>query len=835
MKPKSLRFFPIVSILSFSVPAIGLGANLYWSGPTDGGWNVAANWSTDPNSYVAAGAFPANGDNVFFNVATLSVDQRILMNANRSPNSLTFNSVGATLIEGGNGAARNLNVGTGGILINAGAGAVTLGSTTTGFGVAMRIAESQTWTNNSSNLFTVTNSIQSTATSGTQTLTIGGTGNTTLLGQVSNGGSDRTVGLTKTDSGTLSVISNSYTGVTTLAGGIFQIRNFALGGANSSIGASSADSANLVFDGGTFEWLVAAAAMTDRGFTLNAGGGTILNDNTGSLVRFAGAVTGAGDLTKTGAGTLALSGTSDYTGKTLINGGIISARAGGSLGAGGSFASGTEIASGAKLELDPGTTGGSGVNTTWTEYFTLNGGTLDNRSRNNILDGAVTLAANSTINTNTNTTLDVNGVVDGSGRLTKTGTGTLYLTQNNTYTGATYVNEGVLRINTIANGGAASGIGASSNASSNLVFNGGTLFVSNGDNVGVNRGFTLNAGGGTIRKDGAILRFSGLVTGAGDLRKIGGGTLALSAANTYTGQTIIDAGTVAARSGGALGTFGTAANGTVINSGATLALDPGGSEGSFANTVWNETAILRGGTLRNQSYNNTWQGALTLEANSNVSADTATTLQITSGVSESGGSFGLTKTGAGTVRFEGTHSYTGATGVTNGVLAAAATGGFNSSTALNVSGGTFRWEANDVFSNTAAINLGEGGVLQFNNFSDVLGALTVSGGAVLDLNGSSGIVNFAPSTSNTWTGILSITGWNGLLTGGGDEQVVFSEGLGSQVGQVVFIDPAGLEAGTYEANLLGTGEIVPGTLIPEPSALILAMLGGAGLVLRRRR
>lgn len=833
MKPK-FRFLPFASVLSFALPSVGFGANLYWSG-SDSSWNVAGNWSTDPNSHVASATLPGAGDDVFFNVATLTADQLILMNANRTVNSLIFNSAGTTSIQGG-GGSRNMNVGTGGILINAGAGAVTFGSTTTGFGVGMRIAESQTWTSNSSNLFTVTNSIQTTAASGSQVLTIGGTGNTTLQGLVSNGSTGGTLGLTKTGSGTLSVISNSYTGVTTLAGGILQIRNFGLGGASSSVGASSADSANLVFDGGTFEWLVATGTMTDRGFTLNAGGGTILNDNTGSLVRFAGAITGVGDLTKTGAGTLAFSGTSDYTGKTLINGGIISARTADSLGAGGSFVSGTEVASGGKLELDPSTTGGSGVNSTFTEYLTLNGGTLDNRSRNNIWDGAMTLGANSTISTNTGTTLDVNGVIDGTGGLTKAGTGTLYLTQNNSYTGATVINEGVLRITTIANGGAMSGMGASSSASSNLVFNGGTLFVSGGDNIGVNRGFTLNAGGGTIRKDGAILRFSGVVTGEGNLRKIGAGTLALSAANTYTGQTIIDAGVVAARSGGALGAFGTTANGTVINSGTTLALDPGGSEGSNANTVWNETAILRGGRLRNQSFNNTWQGAVILEANSSVSADIGTTLRITAGVSENGGSFGLSKSGDGTVRLEGIHSYTGATEVTAGVLVAAATGGFNSSTALNVSNGTFRWEANDVFNNAAAVTLGEGAILQFNNFSEVLGTLTVNGSAVLNLNGSSGIVSFAPSSANTWTGILSITGWNGLLAGGGDEQVMFgADGLTSQMGQVVFVDPAGLDAGTYDALLLATGEIVPGQLVPEPSAMLLAMLGGAGLVLRRKR
>ena len=65
------------------------------------------------------------------------------------------------------------------------------------------------------------------------------------------------------------------------------------------------------------------------------------------------------------------------------------------------------------------------------------------------------------------------GVISGTGSLTKTSGGTLTLGGTNTYTGATTISGGTLSVSTLANGGAASNIGASSSAASNLVIDGG--------------------------------------------------------------------------------------------------------------------------------------------------------------------------------------------------------------------------------------------------------------------------------------------------------------------------------------------------------------------------
>lgn len=60
----------------------------------------------------------------------------------------------------------------------------------------------------------------------------------------------------------------------------------------------------------------------------------------------------------------------------------------------------------------------------------------------------------------------------------------------NDYTGITSVTGGTLAVNTLANGGLVSGIGASSNASGNLVLNGGTLAYLGGTSS-TDRGFTV--------------------------------------------------------------------------------------------------------------------------------------------------------------------------------------------------------------------------------------------------------------------------------------------------------------------------------------------------------
>ena len=155
------------------------------------------------------------------------------------------------------------------------------------------------------------------------------------------------------------------------------------------------------------------------------------------------------------------------------------------------------------------------------------------------------LPAATVVSSTNNYTFSGAGGIGGSGGLAKSGTGTLTISVANTYTGPTTINGGVLAVASLADGGQPSPIGASANAASNLVLNGGTLRLINGS-TSTFRGATLGASGGTLDLPSAssLLNLSGVITGTGSLTKTGAGQLMLNAVNTYSGGTVIQGGRV---------------------------------------------------------------------------------------------------------------------------------------------------------------------------------------------------------------------------------------------------------------------------------------------------
>jgi fibronectin-binding autotransporter adhesin len=160
-------------------------------------------------------------------------------------------------------------------------------------------------------------------------VTVGASANYTFTGSGRIGG---VAGLTKTNSGTLTVLTtNDFTGATTIGGGVLAASVLANGGVASSIGAASGSPANLVLDGGTVRYTGANQA-TDRGATLNLGGGTIDVATGGTVLTVNGTVTGDGTLTKAGAGVLVLNPANSYTNGTIINAGVLQINNNNSLG-----------------------------------------------------------------------------------------------------------------------------------------------------------------------------------------------------------------------------------------------------------------------------------------------------------------------------------------------------------------------------------------------------------------------------------------------------------------------------------------------------------------------
>ncbi|MDD3079578.1 MAG: autotransporter-associated beta strand repeat-containing protein [Paludibacter sp.] len=138
-----------------------------------------------------------------------------------------------------------------------------------------------------------------------------------------------------------------------------------------------------------------------------------------------------------------------------------------------------------------------------------------------------------------------NGQIAGTGRLVKNGTGKITISNSNTYTGKTIINEGTVEFQKMANGGIASPIGAASNSSSNIVLNGGKLSLT-GATQSTDRGITLGENGGSISisNSATVLTMSGKITGTGRLIKEGSGRLALSASNDFQGGTTIKSGSI---------------------------------------------------------------------------------------------------------------------------------------------------------------------------------------------------------------------------------------------------------------------------------------------------
>ena len=158
-----------------------------------------------------------------------------------------------------------------------------------------------------------------------------------------------------------------------------------------------------------------SSLSVDGNINLNS---STLNNNSSKNVTLAGVISGAGNLTNSGSGTLTLSGTNTYTGDTTINDGTLSVS--------GSLASSTDVIVGA-------------------------GGTYNVSAADtvNSISGAGNITLTNNLSAGSSSDTIFSGVLSGSSRFTKIGSGKLTLTGANTTTGDLYISGG----GTLATGG----------------------------------------------------------------------------------------------------------------------------------------------------------------------------------------------------------------------------------------------------------------------------------------------------------------------------------------------------------------------------------------------
>ena len=585
-----IRTVSVLAILLAVVNAsVASAATSTWTGGGfNNSWSPQANWGTSTLP-TTSGTYSlqfggTSRVNTVNNIGTISV------------NSLSFTNNGGT----GQNAFFAL---TGGTLAFNNASIVT--TTATG-GV---------FTNNSNG-----DTISSAMTlSGTSTFTTADLHNLSLLGNMSGSGA---VVYSESSANTIDYVyvggSNSYSGGTVIQGGAVQTgaRTPANTSNNSAFGSGSVTirdtgtllvrnnsvvSNNITMSGtgqngsavigsfgtagltaelqgqitlaGSVQFATASSAAADTTSKLLVSGPIDLGANTltlasgvrsgetaGMLIDVTGTVSGSGGVVINGAGAgsrARMSGNNSYSGGTTISTGTLAVGSSTALGTG-------------SLAITP-----SGTGVLDLSGQALRVGALSGNSAAVILSstsGNASLTTTSTSNsTYAGTIQDGSGVVG----LTKAGNGIFTLTGSNSNTGRTNVNGGVLALgntNALAGGG-------------NITFGGGTLQYSASNTQDYSSRIKTSGSAVSIDTNGQNVTFASAIdsSNTGGLKKSGAGTLFANGVNTYTGNTVVEAGT--------LGGNGTIAGLVTVGTNAFI------SPGSAANT----TGVLSVGGLDLQS------------------------------------------------------------------------------------------------------------------------------------------------------------------------------------------------------------------------------------------
>ena len=483
--------------------------------------------------------------------------------------------------------------------------------------------------------------------------------------------------------------------------------NLEVGGTVETGGASGLVPAVGAGATGAFNWtggtlrVVGSTLVSGMDATLGGTGSTL--DTNGFDATLSGVLSGSGALTKTGAGTLVLSGLNTYGGGTTVTGGVVSINNASALGSGSMSIGNAELRATSSMDL----------------ATSLN------------LSGPATVSAVNGV------TLRLTGSIGFTRDLTIGGTGRAGTVEIASTGGVASPTSNLV----VAAGTARAGSGVLSiltNIAASTTVGSGAVLDMN-DNIG----FAVKnlQGAGIVRTgalDTTVLRvdagdFSGAIQGTGAFQKTGTGTLALRGASTYQGNTGVAGGTLLLAGAGALPTT-SALN---VLSGATFDATAIDAAGVTLSTLSGGGAVLMG------TKSLTLSGALSGVFSGTIS-----------------GSGALFKTGTGTLTLAGANAYLGGTTISGGTLALADAGSLANASAVSVaSGATFNIAGLTTGGTAIGRLTGNGSVL--------LGTKTLTTGIAADtvfdgdLQGTGGLVKQGGGTfflngANTYTGATTV-------------------------------------------------------------------------------
>ena len=451
-----------------------------------------------------------------------------------SQGTLTLSSIANSGVSSAAGAGSTINLGSAaavaGTLVYTGAGASTnrtinLAATTTGAATI----------NSSGSGALIFTGIISNAGTGAKTLTLGGsnTGANAIQSVIADGSG--TLALTKADTGTWALSgTNTYSGGTTLNTGTLAVNS-----------ASAIGTGTLTIAGGTLDntSVSAVTLSTNNAVALN---GSLVFGGTNNLNLGSGVVTVLNnrDITLNGSSTLT---TGEVQFNSVANNRTFTVNQGSGSGA-------SLVLGGFQLNVNTDTAARSRF-ITGTGNITINGAVANGNAFSNGLiysgSGTLTLSAASSFTGGTT----ING-----GTLKLTGSGSISTSSSLTINAGTFDVGGTAATvgGAISLGGATTTVagqsatilsstsGGSFTLGGNVTYNAGSAGFENGQAL-ISANFILNADRTITVNDSpnaaVDVLVSGVISGGFGLTKANGGTLRLSATNTFTGQTVLNNGT----------------------------------------------------------------------------------------------------------------------------------------------------------------------------------------------------------------------------------------------------------------------------------------------------